>query len=62
MTAINDYCCFRLYLEDDVVTGASLFCFYDGTESSPSLRSLYEAEAYARANQFAKEIDNENQN
>ncbi len=56
------YCCFRLYLEDDMVIYASLFCFYDGTESSPSLRNLHEAEAYARANQFAKEADNENQN
>ena len=56
------YCCFRLYLEDDMVMYASLFCFYDGTESSPSLSNLHEAEAYARANQFAKETDNENQN
>ena len=54
------YCCFRLYLVEDVVMYASLFCFYDGTESSPSLRNLHEAEAYARANLFTKEIDNEN--
>ncbi len=44
-----------------MVMYASLFCFYDGTESSPSLRNLHEAEAYARTNQFAKETDNENQ-
>lgn len=54
------YCCFRLYLEDDVVTYASLFCFYDGTESSPSLSNLHEADAYARANQFSKKADDEN--
>lgn len=55
------YGCFRLYIEDDMVMYASLFCFYDGTESSPSLRTLQEAEAYARSNQFAKDTDDEDQ-
>ena len=56
------YGCFRLFIEDGVVTGAVLFCFYDGTESSPSLSTLQEAQAFARANGFLKETDNEIQN
>ena len=51
------YGCFRLFIEDGVTTGAVLFCFYDGTESSPSLSTLQDARAFARANGFVKEAD-----
>jgi len=53
------YGCFRLFLESAVVTGAVLFCFYDGTESSPSLSSLQDAQAFAQANGFVKEAGDE---
>ena len=39
------YGCFRLFLEGWLVTGAVLFCFYDGTESSPRLATLQDAQA-----------------
>ena len=52
------YGCFRLFVEDGVTTGAVLFCFYDGTESSPGLATLQEALAYARDNGFAEEEGN----
>ena len=51
------YGCFRLFIEDAVTTGAVLYCFYDGTESSPSLSTLQDAQAFARANGFEKETD-----
>ena len=51
------YGCFRLFIEESVVTGAVLYCFYDGTESSPSLSTLQDAQAFARANGFVKETD-----
>lgn len=53
------YGCFRLFVEDGVATGATLFCFYDGTESSPGIASIQEARAYARSNGFMKENKNE---
>lgn len=46
------YTCFRLFLERDNVTLALLFCFYDGTERSPGLRSLDAARELARSNGF----------
>ena len=55
------YGCFRLFIEDSIATGAVLFCFYDGTESSPSLPTLQDAQAFARANGFVKESDDGNQ-
>ena len=51
------YGCFRLYIEESVPAGAVLFCFYDGTESSPSLPTLQDAQAFARENGFMKESD-----
>jgi hypothetical protein len=53
------YGCFRLFVESGVVTGAVLFCFYDGTEKSPRLSSLQDAQAFARANGFVEETENE---
>jgi len=52
------YCCFRLFSEYGIVTGAVLFCFYDGTESSPGLLTLQDAKAFALENGFVKEADN----
>jgi len=51
------YGCFRLFIEDAVTTGAVLFCFYDGTESSPHLSTLQDAQAYAWENGFVKETE-----
>ena len=51
------YACFRLFIDAGVALGAVLFCFYDGTESSPSLSTLQDASAFAQANGFAREID-----
>ena len=55
------YGCFRLFIQDTVVTGAVLYCFYDGTESSPSLPTLQDAQALAHANGFVKETNDEAQ-
>ena len=49
------YCCFRLFIDAGVATGAVLFCFYDGTESSPGLSTLEAAQAFARENGFVEE-------
>jgi len=49
------YGCFRLFIEDSVTTGAVLFCFYDGTESSPGLSTLEDAQAFADAHGFVRE-------
>ena len=49
------YGCFRLFVDEGVTTGATLFCFYDGTESSPGFPSVSEAQAYAQDNGFSKE-------
>jgi len=38
-----------------VVTAAVLFCFYDGSESSPDLSTLQDAWAFAQASGFAKD-------
>ena len=50
-------CCFRLFIEHGVATGAVLFCFYDGTDSSPGISTLEEARAFAHENGFAEEMD-----
>ena len=50
------YACFRLFVDDRVTTGATLFCFYDGTESSPGFSSASEAQAFAQDNGFSKDI------
>lgn len=55
------YCCFRLFIEEGMVTDAALFCFYDGTESSPALSTLRDAQAVARENGFVREIEDGNQ-
>jgi hypothetical protein len=49
------YCCFRLFVEDGVTTGAVLYAFYDGTESSPGFPTPQEARAFAQANGFVEE-------
>ncbi len=49
------YCCFRLFLDDGMVTSAVMFAFYDGTESSPGLSTIEEARAFAQANGFVEE-------
>ena len=49
------YCCFRLFIDAEVATGAVLFCLYDGTESSPALSTLEAAQAFARENGFVEE-------
>jgi hypothetical protein len=50
-----------LFVDDGVTTGAVLFCFYDGTESSPGFSSLQEAQTYARSNGFTKETQDDTQ-
>lgn len=55
------YGCFRLFIEETVVTGAVLYCFYDGSESSPSLPTLEDAQALAQAHGFVKEPNDEAQ-
>jgi hypothetical protein len=48
------YCCFRLFIEEGLVSAAVLFAFYDGTdESSPGFSTLQEARAFARSNGFS---------
>ncbi len=46
------YACLRLFMERGVVSAAMLFCFYDGTEKSPGMRSLMSALEFARLNGF----------
>ena len=53
------YGCFRLFVDDGVTTGATLFCFYDGTESSPGFSSASEAYAYAQDHGFTREIQDD---
>ncbi len=55
------YCCFRLFIEEGVTTGAVLYSFYDGTESSPGFSTLQDALAFAQANGFTKERDDGDQ-
>lgn len=51
------YCCFRIFFgEDGMPTFAVMYCFYDGTERSVSLKSLSAARAYARRHRFLPEL------
>ena len=43
------YSCFRIFHDSDQLPLLALvFCFYDGTESSPAIKSLGTAQAFAR--------------
>jgi hypothetical protein len=44
------YSCMRLFLAGETV--ALLFCFHDGTEKSPGLRSMWAARTYAKSKGF----------
>ncbi|MDQ3232465.1 MAG: hypothetical protein M3Q07_11635 [Pseudobdellovibrionaceae bacterium] len=47
------YSCFRIFHDSDQTPLlALLFCFYDGTESSPTIKSLEAAQAFAREGGF----------
>jgi hypothetical protein len=47
------YVCFRLfYSENGTILSATLFCFYDGTEKSPSIFSVDAAKAYAKGGDY----------
>jgi hypothetical protein len=47
------YSCFRIFYDSDQIPLlALLFCFYDGTESSPTIKSLDAAQAFAREGGF----------
>ena len=54
---VGYYCCFRLFVDDGIATGAVLFCFYDGTEASPAIVSVEQARVFARDNGFSEEAD-----
>ena len=53
------YACFRLFIEDGGATCAVLFCFYDGTESSPAFSTLQEAQLFAQMDGFVREDSDE---
>ena len=48
---------FRLYREEGVAVLGVLFCFYDGTESSPGFRSAAAARAHALSTGFREVLD-----
>jgi hypothetical protein len=50
------YACFRIFFQDGTATFAALYCFYDGTERSVSLRSASAALAYALRHHFLPEL------
>ena len=50
-------CCFRLFVDDGIATGAVLFCLYDGTDASPAIVSVEQARAFARSNGFSEEAE-----
>ncbi len=52
------YWCVRLHLDEhERAEVAVLYCFYDGTENSPGLRSLGEARAYCIDHGFERVSD-----
>lgn len=48
------YACFRIRQEDGVVTSATLYCFYDGTDGSPSIKSEETGYRFALQHGFEK--------
>ncbi len=50
------YACFRVFLDDGAPSFAVLYCFYDGTDRSPGLRSAETATAYALSQGFRDEV------
>lgn len=47
------YSCFRIFYDSDKIPLLALvFCFYDGTESSPTIKSVEAAQAFAREGGF----------
>ena len=47
------YSCMRLFLDSDRrVEEAAIYCFYDGTETSPGFRTFHEARQYALTHGF----------
>ena len=57
------YTCFRVYVDQQgEAVYASMFCFYDGTDSSHGFRSLEAALEYARSQGFTQGDEDENSN
>ncbi|MDP2312418.1 MAG: hypothetical protein Q8P41_05895 [Pseudomonadota bacterium] len=50
------YACFRVYVDGVEPPKAVMFCFYDGTDGSPSLRSMAAARAFAHARDFKEDV------
>lgn len=47
------YACFRIFYDiDKIPLLALVFCFYDGTESSPTIKSVEAAQVFAREGGF----------
>ena len=46
------YACFRIRFSKDNATSAILYCFYDGTDGSPPLKSAESASHFARKHGF----------
>ena len=46
------YACFRIRLEEEKASWAILYCFYDGTDGSPSFKTEESAALFARTNGF----------
>lgn len=51
------YTCFRLFFEGDLLTRATLYCFYDGSQDCPGFKALESAQAYAESNGFRSETN-----
>lgn len=48
------FACFRIRHSDGVATSATLYCFYDGTDGSPSLKSEETAHLFAHKHGFER--------
>lgn len=50
------YACFRIFYDKiDNASSAIMFCFYDGTEKSPCMKSVSSAQTYAKSEGFKLE-------
>lgn len=52
------YACIRVFHKDEEVLYAILYCFYDGTDGSPSVNSASSARFIARSEGFFEENEN----
>jgi hypothetical protein len=48
------YACFRIRHADGAATSATLYCFYDGADGSPSLKSVEAAHHFAHKHGFVR--------